>query len=171
MSAKQLARAVEAGDLVEAMRGYGVSQADIAQVAKVDPKTVYAWRAVGARPRGQTYERLDGLREVVRILSAPFAKEQAGTDVGREHRGCRSQEPRSSQAESQGVEHHRCRRMLAVRPRLRRRDGRLLAAAQVVGDQLGVVARVPGVQEVAEGALPTMRTNCARVLDGLVTER
>ena len=45
MSAKQLERAVEAGDLVEAFKSFGVTQADVAQVTRTDPKTVYAWRA------------------------------------------------------------------------------------------------------------------------------
>jgi hypothetical protein len=69
MSAKQLERAVEAGDLVEAFKSFGVTQADVAQVTRTDPKTVYAWRASNTRPRSATYDRLDGLREVVRTLA------------------------------------------------------------------------------------------------------
>jgi len=48
---------------------FGVSQADVAQVTRTDPKTVYAWRARNTRPRSATYDRLDGLREVVRALA------------------------------------------------------------------------------------------------------
>lgn len=66
---KQLDRAVEAGDLLDAFKAYGIPQVDVAQVARVDPKTVYAWKARGARPRAQVYDRLDGLREVVRVLA------------------------------------------------------------------------------------------------------
>lgn len=69
MTTRQLERAVEASDLVEAFKSYGVSQVDVAHVAQVDPKTVYAWKATNARPRAQAYDRLDGLREVVRVLS------------------------------------------------------------------------------------------------------
>lgn len=69
MSTKQLDRAVEAGDIVAAFKSYGVTQADVAQVTRTDPKTVYAWHATKARPRNATYERLDGLREVVRTLA------------------------------------------------------------------------------------------------------
>jgi len=69
MSAKQLERAVEAGDLVEAFKSFGVTQTDVAQVTRTDPKTVYAWRASNTRPRSATYDRLDGLREVVRTLA------------------------------------------------------------------------------------------------------
>jgi hypothetical protein len=69
MSTKQLERAVEAGDLVEAFRGFGLTQTDLAQVTKTDPKTVYAWRARHTRPRNATYDRLEGLREVVRTLA------------------------------------------------------------------------------------------------------
>ena len=69
MTTKQLERAVEAGDLVEAFRSFGLTQADLAQVTKTDPKTVYAWRAHNSRPRSATYDRLDGLREVVRTLA------------------------------------------------------------------------------------------------------
>jgi hypothetical protein len=69
MTTKQLERAVEATDLVAAFKAYGVSQVDVAHVARVDPKTVYAWKAAHARPRAQAYDRLDGLREVVRVVS------------------------------------------------------------------------------------------------------
>jgi hypothetical protein len=69
MSAKQLERAVEAGDMVEAFKSFGVTQADVAKVTDTDPKTVYSWRVTNARPRNATYERLDGLREVVRTLA------------------------------------------------------------------------------------------------------
>jgi hypothetical protein len=46
-----------------------VTQADVARVTRTDPKTVYAWRASNTRPRSATYDRLDGLREVVRTLA------------------------------------------------------------------------------------------------------
>lgn len=74
----KLERAVEAGDLVTAFRGYGVSQADIATIARVDPKTVYAWKAKSARPRPNAYLRLDGLRDVVGILSDSLTRRGVG---------------------------------------------------------------------------------------------
>ncbi len=69
MTTRQLDGAVEAGDLLDAFRVYGILQVDIAQVARVDPKTVYTWKAHDVRPRARVYDRLDGLREVVRVLS------------------------------------------------------------------------------------------------------
>lgn len=78
MTSKQLARAVEAGDLVHAFKSYGVTQIDVAHVTKVDPKTVYEWKTAGARPRTQAYDRLDGLREVVRILADSLTERGVG---------------------------------------------------------------------------------------------
>ena len=68
MRSAQLSRAVEAGDLLAAMTGYGIAQRDVAHITQVDPKTVYAWKK-GVRPRAQAYDRLSGLREVVLVLS------------------------------------------------------------------------------------------------------
>lgn len=69
MTTRQLDRAVETVDLLAAFRAYGIQQVDIAQVARVNPKAVYAWKTQDVRPRAQVYDRLDGLREVVRVLS------------------------------------------------------------------------------------------------------
>jgi len=69
MTTRQLERAVEAADLITAFKAYGLTQADLAHVAHVDPKTVYAWKAADARPRAAAYDRLDGLRDIVRVLS------------------------------------------------------------------------------------------------------
>ncbi|WP_422390178.1 hypothetical protein [Arthrobacter sp. N1] len=75
---KKLRSAVEASDFVAALKEYGVSQADIATVVKVDPKTVYSWKARISRPRVKTYTRLDGLREVVGVLSDSLSTRGVG---------------------------------------------------------------------------------------------
>lgn len=74
----KLKRAVEASDLVVAFKDYGVSQTDLATVAKVDPKTVYAWKAKSAKPRSTAYTRLDGLRDVVSVLSDSLTSRGVG---------------------------------------------------------------------------------------------
>ncbi len=69
MTTRQLERAVEAAELISAFKTYGLTQTDLAHVAQVDPKTVYAWKAADAQPRAAAYDRLDELRDVVRVLS------------------------------------------------------------------------------------------------------
>lgn len=78
MDTKQLSRAVEASDFVAAFKGYGVGQVDIAYVVKVDPKTVYEWKTKGARPRSNAYTRLEGLRDVVWVLSDSLTERGVG---------------------------------------------------------------------------------------------
>ena len=78
MSIQELERAVEAGDVVHALKEYGVTQADVAKASGAEAKTVYAWRASKSRPRNTTYQRLDGLRETVRILSDSLTQRGVG---------------------------------------------------------------------------------------------
>lgn len=68
MTTRELDRAVEAGDLVDALKRFGLSQADVARATRSDAKTVYAWRTAHAQPRNATYVRLVGLRETVQTL-------------------------------------------------------------------------------------------------------
>lgn len=68
VTSMQLTRAVEAKDLLKAFKTFGIAQTDVAAVTCVDAKTVYTWKK-GARPRAGAYDRLDGLREVVQVLS------------------------------------------------------------------------------------------------------
>lgn len=77
MSTVRLSGAVAAVDLIDALRAYGVRQADIAAVARVDPKTVYAWK-LGATPRGDAYDRVDGIREVALALSDSLTERGVG---------------------------------------------------------------------------------------------
>lgn len=93
MTTKQLDRAVEAGDLLDAFKAYGILQLDVARVARVDPKTVYAWKARGARPRAQVYDRLDGLREVVRVLADSLTPRGVGQWLHARNRLLRGRRP------------------------------------------------------------------------------
>ncbi|WP_028278543.1 hypothetical protein [Arthrobacter sp. H5] len=93
MSTKRLNRAIEASDFVVAFKDYGVSQIDIATVARVDPKTVYAWKAKSTRPRSSTYSRLDGLREVVRILEDSLTTRGVGQWLHANNRLIEGQRP------------------------------------------------------------------------------
>lgn len=89
----KLMRAVEASDLVVAFKDYGVSQADLATVAEVDPKTVYAWKAKSARPRATSYTRLDGLRDVVSVLSDSLTSRGVGQWLHAQNRALGGKRP------------------------------------------------------------------------------
>jgi len=89
----KLKRAVEASDLVVAFKDYGVSQADLATVAEVDPKTVYAWKAKSARPRATAYTRLDGLRDVVSVLSDSLTSRGVGQWLHAQNRSLDGKRP------------------------------------------------------------------------------
>ncbi len=89
----KLKRAVEASDLVVAFKDYGVSQADLATVAEVDPKTVYAWKAKSARPRATAYTRLDGLRDIVGVLSDSLSSRGVGQWLHAQNRALGGKRP------------------------------------------------------------------------------
>ena len=62
-----LERAVEAGEIVRALRHYGVSQAEVGAVAGVSDRAVRSWASNGIRP--DRYDRLSELRDVALLLS------------------------------------------------------------------------------------------------------
>jgi len=62
-----LERAVEAPEIVKALRGYGVTQNDVASVAGVTDRAVRGWGTSEIRP--QRYDRLADLRDLVILLS------------------------------------------------------------------------------------------------------
>lgn len=62
-----LERAVEAGEIVRALRQYGVSQAEVGTVAGVSDRAVRNWANSGIRP--ERYDRLSELRDIVLLLS------------------------------------------------------------------------------------------------------
>lgn len=66
-AAKNLDRAVEAGDVVLRLRDYGLTQASIARATGATIRTVRNWQETSAiRPRND--ERLRELREIVLLL-------------------------------------------------------------------------------------------------------
>jgi hypothetical protein len=62
-----LERAVEASEIVDALKPFGVSQVDIASVTRVSARAVRAWRTGDIRP--DRYDRLAQLRDLVLLLS------------------------------------------------------------------------------------------------------
>ncbi|HVX21412.1 MAG TPA: hypothetical protein VHB02_08690 [Acidimicrobiales bacterium] len=62
-----LERAVEAPEIVRALRSYGVTQGDVASVAGVTDRAVRGWATSEIRP--QRYDRLAELRDLVILLS------------------------------------------------------------------------------------------------------
>ena len=62
-----LERAVEANEIVRALKRYGVSQAEVGTVAGVADRAVRNWASAGIRP--QRYDKLSELRDLVLLLS------------------------------------------------------------------------------------------------------
>lgn len=62
-----LDRAVEAAEIVDALRAFGVTQVDVAAITQVSDRTVRAWRTGDIRP--DRYDRLAKLRDLVLLLS------------------------------------------------------------------------------------------------------
>lgn len=62
-----LDRAVEASEIVEALKPFGVRQVDVAAVTHVSARAVRGWRT--SDPRPGRYDRLAQLRDLVVLLS------------------------------------------------------------------------------------------------------
>jgi hypothetical protein len=62
-----LERAVEATEIVDALKLFGVSQGDVANVTHVTDRAVRAWRSGDIRP--DRYDLLAQLRDLVLLLS------------------------------------------------------------------------------------------------------
>lgn len=62
-----LERAVEAPEIVRALKSYGVTQTDVGSVAGVSDRAVRGWRESAARP--DRYDKLSDLRDLVLLLS------------------------------------------------------------------------------------------------------
>lgn len=62
-----LDRAVEATEIVDALKPFGVTQVDIAAATQVSDRAVRAWRTGDIRP--DRYDRLAQLRDLVLLLS------------------------------------------------------------------------------------------------------
>lgn len=65
--AKTLDRAVEASEIVDALKSFGITQVDVAAVTHVSDRAVRGWRIGDIRP--DRYDRLGQLRDLVLLLS------------------------------------------------------------------------------------------------------
>lgn len=65
--APTLDRAVEASEIVDALKPFGVTQGDVAVVTKVTDRAVRGWKTGDIRP--DRYDRLAQLRDLVILLS------------------------------------------------------------------------------------------------------
>lgn len=69
--ATNLDQAVEASEIVDALKRFGVTQAEVAAVAQVSDRAVRGWRQSAIRT--ENYDRLSELRDLVLLLSDSLA--------------------------------------------------------------------------------------------------
>jgi transcriptional regulator with XRE-family HTH domain len=75
--AEMLERAVEADEIVEALRTYGFTQADVATAVGVTDRAVRNWsRETSLRRRNE--ERLQALRQIALLLNHSLSKRGVG---------------------------------------------------------------------------------------------
>lgn len=74
--AEVIERAVEAPEIVHALRGYGVTQADVGSVTGVSDRAVRGWARSSVRP--DRYDRLAELRDLVVLLSDSLSARGVG---------------------------------------------------------------------------------------------
>jgi len=71
-----LERAVEATEIVHALRPYGVTQAEVGSVTGVSDRAVRGWAHSAVRP--ERYDRLAELRDLVVLLSDSLTERGVG---------------------------------------------------------------------------------------------
>jgi hypothetical protein len=71
-----LERAVEATEIVDALKSFWVTQVDVAAVTHVSDRAVRGWRSGDIRP--DRYDRLAQLRELVLLLSDSLTQRGVG---------------------------------------------------------------------------------------------
>lgn len=76
MVALTLDRAVEASEIVDALKPFGVTQVDVAAVTQVSDRAVRGWRSGDIRP--DRYDRLAQLRDLVLLLSDSLSRRGVG---------------------------------------------------------------------------------------------
>jgi transcriptional regulator with XRE-family HTH domain len=64
---RELERAVEAPEIVRALKGYGLTQRDVGTVVGVSERAIRGWRQAGIKQ--DRYDRLAELREIAMLLS------------------------------------------------------------------------------------------------------
>ena len=82
--AKTLDRAVEASEIVDALKPFGVTQVDVAAVIQVSDRAVRGWRASDIRP--DRYDRLAQLRDLAVLLSDSLTPRGVGQWLHAENR-------------------------------------------------------------------------------------
>jgi DNA-binding transcriptional regulator YiaG len=65
--ADTLDRAVEAREIIAALKSFGITQVDVAAVTQVSDRAVRGWRTGDIQP--DRYDRLAQLRDLVLLLS------------------------------------------------------------------------------------------------------
>lgn len=75
--AQTLDRAVEADEIVAALRGYGFTQADVARAVGVSDRAVRNWSQEGSLRR-RNEERLHELRQIVLLLDDSLSRRGVG---------------------------------------------------------------------------------------------
>ena len=86
-----LERAVEAPEIVRALKPYGVTQSDIAAATGVSDRAVRGWRSSAIRP--ERYDRLSELRDIVLLLSETLTPRGVGQWLHARNRLLRGKRP------------------------------------------------------------------------------
>src|SRR5271157_3033467 len=75
-SVRDLERAVEAPEIVRALKGYGLTQQEIGAIAGVSDRAVRQWSQAGIKP--DRYDRLTEVREIALLLSDSLSPRGVG---------------------------------------------------------------------------------------------
>ena len=75
-SVRDLERAVEAPEIVRALKGYGLTQQEIGAIAGVSDRAVRQWSQAGIKPA--RYDRLIEVREIALLLSDSLSPRGVG---------------------------------------------------------------------------------------------
>lgn len=89
--APTLDRAVEASEIVDALKPFGVTQGDVAAVTHVSDRAVRGWRTSDIRP--DRYDRLAQLRDLVILLSDSLTPRGVGQWLHARNRLLEGQRP------------------------------------------------------------------------------
>lgn len=99
-----LDRAVEASEIVNALKPFGITQVDIAAVTQVSDRAVRGWRTSSIRP--DRYDQLAHLRDLVLLLSDPLTPRGVGQWLHAKNRLLAGQRPIDLLAEGRYDEVH-----------------------------------------------------------------
>jgi hypothetical protein len=89
--APTLDRAVEASEIVDALKPFGVTQGDVAVVTHVTDRAVRGWKTSDIRP--DRYDRLAQLRDLVILLSDSLTPRGVGQWLHAKNRLLEGQRP------------------------------------------------------------------------------